>query len=83
MEDCKLTQVPCREAILEIVKANKNRTSLQHIYSIAKLFQRANSGQAELSEEDWERYILLIKLFMIEDLEVLQMINSFARGLMR
>ena len=39
MERCKLTQVPCREAIMEVVQNNKNRRSLQHTYELAELFQ--------------------------------------------
>lgn len=38
MERCNLTQVPCRKAILEVVKANKNKKSLQLTYQVAKRF---------------------------------------------
>ena len=39
MERCDLTQVPCRKAIAEVVKANKSKKSLQLTYEVAKLFQ--------------------------------------------
>ena len=39
MKKCTLTQVPCRKAIAEVVKANKNKKSLQLTYEVAKLFQ--------------------------------------------
>ena len=38
MERCALTQVPCREAIAEIVVENKNRYFLQRTYEVAKFF---------------------------------------------
>lgn len=38
MKKCTLTQVPCRKAIAEVVKANKNKKSLQLTYEVAKLF---------------------------------------------
>lgn len=31
MEKCNLTQVPCRKAIMDVVQANKDRRSLQHV----------------------------------------------------
>ena len=37
MERCNLTQRPCREAITEVIKTNKNRKSLQLTYEVAKL----------------------------------------------
>ena len=37
MERCALTQVPCREAIAEIVAENKNRYFLQRTYEVAKI----------------------------------------------
>ena len=37
MKKCTLTPVPCRKAIAEVVKANKNKKSLQLTYEVAKL----------------------------------------------
>ena len=59
MERCKLTQVPCREAIMEVVQNNKNRRSLQHTYELAELFQVAcpsHEAFMELPEEEQERF---------------------------
>ena len=44
MKKCTLTQVPCREAIMEVVQSNKDRRSLQHTYELAELFQVACSS---------------------------------------
>lgn len=44
MEKCNLTQVPCRKAIMDVVQANKDRRSLQHIYELAELFRIACSS---------------------------------------
>lgn len=53
MERCDLTQVPCRKAIAEIVKANKNKKSLQLTYEVAKLFQIVMTDEnSTLSKED-------------------------------
>lgn len=83
MERCKLTQRPCREAISEVVQANTNRKSLQLTYDVAKLLQIAPSKENSiLSEKDFKRYFLIIKLFMIEDLRRLECIDAFTNGLM-
>ena len=76
MEKCNLTQVPCRKAIMDVVQANKDRRSLQHIYELAELFRIACSGNEafmELSEEDQERFWLIIDALMMNDLEDLKM----------
>ena len=84
MEKCNLTQVPCRKAIMDVVQANKDRRSLQHTYELAKFFQMATSDQAsDLSEEDWQRYFIIIKLSMIGNLRHLKCIDAFANGLMK
>ena len=63
MEKCKLTQVPCRKAIMDVVQTNKDRRSLQQTFELVKLFQMVVSDQAStLSEEDWERYFIIMKL---------------------
>ena len=84
MEKCELTQVPCRKEIIEVIQANKDRKSLQHTYELTKLFQMAASDQAsDLSEEDWQRYFIIIKLSMIGNLRHLKCIDAFANGLMK
>lgn len=83
MERCDLTQAPCRKAIAEIVKANKNKKSLQLTYQVAKLFQIVMTNEnSTLSKEDWKRYLIITKLFMIRDLRPLECIDSFTNGLM-
>lgn len=83
MERCNLTQRPCREAIIKVIKANKNKKSLQLTYEVAKLFQIIMTDENSiLSKEDWKRYFIITKLFMIRDLRHLECIDSFTNGLM-
>ena len=85
MKRCTLTQIPCREAIMEVVQSNKNRRSLQHTYELAKLFRIACSGNEafmELSEEDQERFWLIIDALMMNDLEDLKRVHNLANYLM-
>lgn len=82
MERCDLTQVPCRKAISEVVQCNKNRKSLQLTYEVVKLLQTAVSEEnSTLSTEDFKRYFLIIKLFMIKDLRYLESLDAFANAL--
>ena len=84
MERCILTQRPCREAIAEVIKANKNRKSLQLTYEVAKLLQTAVSEENSiLSREDFKRYFLIIKLFMIKDLRYLESLDTFTNVLLK
>ena len=79
MEKCNLTQVPCRKAIMDVVQANKDRRSLQHIYELAELFRIAcssNEAFMELSEEDQERFWLIIDALMMNDLEDLKRVHN-------
>ena len=85
MERCTLTQIPCREAIMEVVQNNKNRRSLKHTYELAELFQTACSGNEafmELPEEDQERFWLIIDALMMNDLEDLKRVHNLANYLM-
>ena len=85
MEKCILTQVPCREAIMEVVQNNKNRRSLQHTYEFAELFQEACSSYEafmELPEEEQERFWLITDALMMNDLEDLKRVHSLANYLM-
>lgn len=84
MERCNLTQCPCREAITEVIKTNKNRKSLQLTYEVAKLLQAAVSEEnSTLSREDFKRYFLIIKLFMIKDLRYLESLDAFTNALIK
>lgn len=82
MEECKLTQVPCRKAIIETVEACKNRQILQHMYSIVRLLQDAELNFNGLSEEDQERYFYLWDFFNL-DLKNLKAVNVFINALLR
>ena len=77
-------QVPCRKAIMDVVQTNKDRRSLQQTFELVKLFQMVVSDQAStLSEEDWERYFIIMKLGMIDNLRHLKCIDAFTNGLMK
>ena len=85
MKKCTLTQVPCREAIMDVVQANKNRRSLQHTYELAELFRTAfysNEAFMELPEEDQERFLLITDALMMNDLEDLKRVHNLANYLM-
>lgn len=85
MKKCTLTQIPCRKAIMDVVQANKNRRSLQHTYELAELFRVAcssNEAFMELSEEDQERFGLIVDALMMNDLEDLKRVHSLANYLM-
>ena len=59
MEKCNLTQVPCRKAITEVVKANKNKKSLQLTYEVAELFRIVMTDENSTLSKDTGRGILL------------------------
>lgn len=85
MKKCTLTQVPCREVIMEVVQRNKDRRLLQHTYELAELFQVAcssNEAFMELSEEDQERFWLITDALMMNDLEDLKRVHNLANYLM-
>lgn len=85
MEKCTLTQVPCRNAIMEVVQSNKNRRSLQHTYELAELFRNAcssNEAFMELPEEEQERFLLITDALMMNDLEDLKRVHNLANCLM-
>lgn len=85
MKKCTLTQVPCREAIMEVVQSNKDRRSLQYTYELAELFRTAcssNEAFMELPEEYQERFWLIIDALMMNDLEDLKRVHNLANYLM-
>ena len=84
MKRCNLTQRPCREAIMEVVKANKNKKSLHLTYEVAKLLQTVMSEEiSTLSREDLKRYFLIEKLFMIQELKYLESLDVFTTELLK
>ena len=85
MEKCTLTQVPCRDAIMEVVQNNKNRRSLQHTYELAELFRNAcssNEAFMELPKEEQERFLLITDALMMNDMEDLKRVHNLANYLM-
>ena len=65
MERCKLTQRRCRKEIIEIINANKCRSSLQNTHYLAKLFQLADADWEkfkQLPEIDQERFWLILHI---------------------
>ena len=83
MQKCELTQCPCREAIAETINANKSRYSLQRTYELVKLFQVAASENADLNEKDWERYFIITKILMLDELRCLNFVDDLLRNLMK
>ena len=53
MERCALTQVPCREAIAEIVAENKNRYFLQRTYEVAKILLDGSKCQKKTKRDSF------------------------------
>ena len=86
MERCKLTQRPCRKEIIEIINANKCRSSLQNTHYLAKLFQLADADWEkfkQLPEIDQERFWLILHILHTDDLEDIEITQSFASALFR
>ena len=85
MKRCDLTQVPCRNAITEVVQNNKNRRSLQHTYELAELFRTAcssNEAFMKMPEVDQERFWLITDALMMNDLKDLKRVHNLANYLM-
>ena len=61
MERCDLTQVPCREAITEVVKTNKDRYFLQRTLEAAEILLQGSKEDTrkKMSEEDRDRFFLI------------------------
>lgn len=61
MKRCNLTQRPCRKAIAEIVKANKNRYFLQRTCEVVKILLEGSEEESlkKMSEEDRDRFFLI------------------------
>lgn len=69
MERCNLTQVPCRKAIAEVVKANKNRYFLQRTFEAAEILLQGSEEETlqRMSKEDEARFLLILNALMMED----------------
>lgn len=61
MERCTLTQRPCRKAIEEIVKANKNRYFLQRTCETARILLEGSKAESrmKMSQEDGDKFFLI------------------------
>lgn len=69
MERCDLTQVPCRKAIAEVTKENKNRYFLQRTYEVAKILLEGSREATlqEMSEEDRDRFFLIWNILSLNN----------------
>ena len=72
MEECKLTQRPCRAAIKESVDKCKNPIILRNVYQIVELLRKMvdDVEYKELSEADHRRAIIIRDVLCLEDREV-------------
>lgn len=71
MERCLLTQNPCRKAIAEIIKANKNRYFLQRTLEVAEILLKGSKEETrrKMSEEDEARFSLIWNALMMDDIK--------------
>ena len=69
MERCDLTQVPCRKAIAEVTKENKNRYFLQRTYEVAKILLDGSKEEShkKMSEEDRDRFFLIWNILSLNN----------------
>lgn len=69
MKRCDLTQVPCRKAIAEVIKENKNRYFLQRTYEVAKILLEGSreSTLQKMSEEDRGRFFLIWNILSLNN----------------
>lgn len=69
MERCTLTQRPCRKAIAEVVKANKDRYFLQRTLEVADIFLQGSKGETrkKMSEEDEARFFLIWNVLIMDN----------------
>lgn len=83
MKRCDLTQVPCREAIAEVIKENKNRYFLQRTYEVAKILLGGSreSTLQKMSEEDRGRFFLIWNILSLNNGEDIRRILSLSNYL--
>lgn len=83
MKRCDLTQVPCRKAIAEVIKENKNRYFLQRTYEVAKILLEGSreSTLQKKSEEDRGRFFLIWNILSLNNGEDIRRILSLSNYL--
>lgn len=71
MKRCDLTQVPCREAIAEVVKTNKNRYFLQRTLEVAEILLQGSKEETrkKMSEEDEARFSLIWNALIMNNVD--------------
>ena len=71
MKRCDLTQAPCRNAIAEVVKANKNRYFLQRTLEVAEIFLQGSKEEThkQMSEEDEARFSLIWNALIMNNVD--------------
>ena len=83
MKRCDLTQVPCRKAIAEVIKENKNRYFLQRTYDVAKILLAGSreSTLQKMSEEDRDRFFLIWNILSLNNGEDIRRILNLSNYL--
>ena len=83
MKRCDLTQVPCRKAIAEVIKENKNRYFLQRTYEVAKILLEGSRGSTleKMSEEDRDRFFLIWNILSLNNGEDIRRILNLSNYL--
>jgi hypothetical protein len=83
MKRCDSTQVPCRKAIAEVIKENKNRYFLQRTYEVAKILLEGSreSTLQKMSEEDRGRFFLIWNILSLNNGEDIRRILSLSNYL--
>lgn len=83
MKRCDLTQVPCRKAIAEVIKENKNKYFLQRTYDVAKILLEGSreSTLRKMSEEDRDRFFLIWNILSLNNGEDIRRILSLSNYL--
>ena len=71
MERCTVTQRPCRKAIAEVVKANKDRYFLQRTLEVAEILLQGSKGETreKMSEEDEARFFLIWNALIMNNVD--------------
>lgn len=84
MERCLLTQNPCRKAIAEIIKANKNRYFLQLTLEVAEILLKGSKEETlrKMSEEDEARFSLIWNALMMDDIDDIKRTLNLSNHLM-
>ena len=69
MKKCTLTQVPCRKAIAEVVKTNKDRYFLQRTLEAAEILLQGSKEDTrkKMSEEDEARFFLIWNILVLNN----------------